>query len=441
VCDVLLSAFVFGLLLFVFRYPAIGPYLWAWLSLMNPHKLTYGFANQFGFALIVAIVTIFTVFLTRKRQAYPFTPVTIVWLLFVAWMSFTSLFALNDPVLVLERWIFVMKIQLMMVVTLLLIDSRAKLQLLIWIVTFSIAFYGIKGGIFTVLSGGAYRVWGPQDSMVQENNSLAVALVMLIPLMYYLFQTSSRGVVRLILAICILTAFVSVLGSQSRGALVAVLAMTLFLALKSRHRIRMGVGLALLLALGFVLMPDSWIERMSTIANYEADSSAMSRLYTWKTLWNLALDRPLVGGGFRSDALVVFERYGPIGPDFEALRGSIWVAHSIYLQTLGEHGFVGLGLFILLGFLTWRRAGQLARLTVGDPEFGDWVPRLMPMVQVSLIGFAAGGAYLSLAYFGLPYYVVGFVVLVDALVRRRQQSVRNSVESSPSARLRRVNQA
>jgi hypothetical protein len=115
----------------------------------------------------------------------------------------------------------------------------------------------------------------------------------------------------------------------------------------------------------------------------------------------------------------VFLQYAPDGSDFESFRGSVWVAHSIYFQTLGEHGFVGLGLFMLLGVVTWRRAGQLARLTRGDPEFGQWVPRLMPMVQVSLVGFAAGGAFLSLAYFDLPYYLVAYVVLVHAIVCRR----------------------
>ena len=439
--DVLVFAFVFGALLFVFPYPAMGPYLWAWLSLMNPHKLAFGFASGFGFAQIVAIVTLLTVVVTRKRQAYPFTPITVVWLLFILWMSVTSLFALNDTELVLERWIFVMKIQVMMVATVMLIDSRAKLHALIWVVTFSIAFYGIKGGIFTLLGGGAYRVWGPPGSMVEENNSLAIALVMLIPLMYYAYQQAARASLRLFLAVCIVSVFISIFGSQSRGALVAVLTMALFLALKSKRWVRMGIGLALVLSLGFVLMPDSWLERMGTIVNYDADHSAMSRVYTWRTLWNLAVDRPLVGGGFRSDATVVFDRYAPVGPEFEIFRGSNWVAHSIYLQTLGEHGFVGLGLFLLLGFLTWRRAGQLAKLTRGDAEFGSWVPRLMPMVQVSLIGYAAGGAFLSMAYFDRPYYLVGFVVLVDALVRKRQSSTAPVMQGSTPAQPRRVNQA
>jgi putative inorganic carbon (hco3(-)) transporter len=86
---------------------------------------------------------------------------------------------------------------------------------------------------------------------------------------------------------------------------------------------------------------------------------------------------------------------------------------------LGEHGFVGLGLFLLLGVVTWFTASRLARKTKGDEELGSWMPDLMRMVQVSIIGYAAGGAFLSLAYLDLPYYILGFVVTASAIAKRR----------------------
>ena len=135
--------------------------------------------------------------------------------------------------------------------------------------------------------------------------------------------------------------------------------------------------------------------------------------------WNAAVDRPLIGVGFNAANDVVFARYAPLDGGYAVFRGRVWVAHSIYFQMLGEHGFVGLALFLLLGALSWIKAGQLARTTVGDPELSRWVPSLMRMVQVSLIGFAVGGAFLSLANHDLPYYFVGFVIATDGIVRRR----------------------
>ena len=58
-------------------------------------------------------------------------------------------------------------------------------------------------------------------------------------------------------------------------------------------------------------MPDKWTKRMHTIETYEEDTSATSRLTTWKTLWNLALDRPIVGAGFETGSQEIFQRYAP----------------------------------------------------------------------------------------------------------------------------------
>jgi probable O-glycosylation ligase (exosortase A-associated) len=161
---------------------------------------------------------------------------------------------------------------------------------------------------------------------------------------------------------------------------------------------------------------------MDSIGSYQEDGSAMSRMYTWRTLLNCALDRPLFAAGFGADNAIVFARYAPKGDEFAVFDGSVFVAHSIYFQMLGEHGFPGLALFLMLGAVTWRRASRLARETMSDAEFGAWVPALMPMIQVSLIGYAVGGAFLSLAYADVPYYFLGIVIMVDATWKDRNEA-------------------
>ena len=417
--DILLALIVFGLLPFILRRPVWGAYAWAWLSLMSPHKSAYGFARTLPFAYMVALVTLIGLLFSRERRRVPWTGVTIVLAMLLMWMTVTCYFAMNTRDVVLDRWIFVMKIQLMMFVTLMLIRGREQIDTLIWIVTFSVGIYGIKGGIWTMLTGGGGRVWGPSGGMIEGNNELAVALITLLPLMYYLYQTSSRRLVRIGLIVSMVSTSFSILGSQSRGALIGLAAIAFYLAVKSRHPVRMSVLLGVLLVGAISFMPDTWSGRMDTIQSYQAEGSAMSRIYTWKTMWAAALDRPLVGVGFAADNPMVFSRYAPRDSAFEGFEGVIFVAHSIYFQMAGEHGFPGLILFLLLGATAWRTAGRLTRQTRDDPEFGSWVPQLMPMIQVSLVGYAVGGAFLSLAYFDLPYYIVSFVVLVDARVRER----------------------
>lgn len=416
--DILLTLIVAALLPMALWRPAIGAYLWAWISIMNPHMLTFGFARTVPFALLVAVTTALGFIFTKDRKALPINGGTVMLLLLMVWMTVTSVFALGDPALVWERWSVAMKIFFMLFLTLMLLRGRKQIDILVWVIVVSLGLYGVKGGLWTLVTGGAGRVWGPPGGMIAGNNELAVALVLLMPWMHYLRQTASRRWIRHALLLSMALVAFAILGTQSRGALLALLAMAFFLSLKGRHPIRMAVGMLILVSMAVAFMPDTWTQRMDTVQSYQDDGSAMSRLHTWKTLWNAAVDRPLVGAGFAADDPLVFSLYAPRDAQ-EALAGRVYVAHSIYFQALGEHGFPGLLLYLGIGAWTWRAAGRLARTTLNDPDFEAWVPLLMRMCQVSLAGFAAGGAFLSLMLLDLPYYILGIVVLTRATVHER----------------------
>jgi probable O-glycosylation ligase (exosortase A-associated) len=157
-------------------------------------------------------------------------------------------------------------------------------------------------------------------------------------------------------------------------------------------------------------MPDEFYERMDTIKTYNQDASAMGRINAWTFAWNLALDRPIVGGGFNTFDPELFKQYAPNPLDFHD-------AHSIYFEMLAEHGFVGLGLFIALFVAAFRNAGWLRRQAQDRPDL-RWAGDLGSMVQVCIAGYAVGGAFLGLAYFDLPYHFVAFVVLARLFVER-----------------------
>lgn len=215
--DILITVIVLGLLPFILRSPRIGAYAWAWLSLMNPHRGAFGFARSIPFAHLVALSTLAGFLFSRDRRPFPVNSITVTQVLLLVWMSITCLFALNSTEIVLERWIFVFKIQLMLFVTMMLIRGREQIERLIWVVTLSVGFYGVKGGIWTLMGGGSGRVWGPAGSMIEGNNEVGLALVMLIPFMYFLHQVSTRRVIRAALVFAIVTSCFAILGSQSRG--------------------------------------------------------------------------------------------------------------------------------------------------------------------------------------------------------------------------------
>jgi probable O-glycosylation ligase (exosortase A-associated) len=108
----------------------------------------------------------------------------------------------------------------------------------------------------------------------------------------------------------------------------------------------------------------------------------------------------------------------------------VHAAHSIYFQVLGEHGFVGLGLFLLLGIMAWRTAGYLRRTGPLLPAT-QWTADLGAMTQASLAGYAVGGAFLSLAYFDLPYNLMLLVVLARQWIAEKGWERENVAAPSP----------
>ncbi|HNC51671.1 MAG TPA: putative O-glycosylation ligase, exosortase A system-associated [Accumulibacter sp.] len=420
--DILITVVILGSLPFILRSPRVGVYVWAWLAMMIPHRAAFGFARALPFGQIVAIATLVSFLLSRERRPFPISSTTVVYIALVLWMSFTSFFAINTAEVVFERWLFVFKIHVMLFITMMLIRGRQQIEWLVWLVVVSIGVYGIKGGVWTLMTGGGGRVFGPPGGFAQENNAFGLALVILMPFFYYLYQVSTRRIVRLGLLSSMVAVIFSILGSQSRGALLALFAMATLLGLKGKRPILSTLLLAGGVAAAILFMPDSWSGRMKTIETYQEDTSAMSRIYTWKTLWALAVDRPLVGGGFVIDTPQVFAIYAPAEGVGVYTGGQVFVAHSIYFQMLGEHGFPGLALYLLLGISAWRQARRVGRQAQTLPEYANWAPLLMRMVQVSLAGFAVGGAFLSLAHFDLSYYIISFAVLVDATLREQQKA-------------------
>jgi putative inorganic carbon (HCO3(-)) transporter len=208
---------------------------------------------------------------------------------------------------------------------------------------------------------------------------------------------------------------VAALGSQSRGALLAVSAMAFTLWWRGKNKIRIGIVLLVFAAAFMSLMPEEWYARMSTINAYESDRSAMGRISAWWNAWNIAWKYP-IGVGLNPATPELFLRFSPY-PDV------VLAAHSIYFQVMGNHGFLGLFLFMAIWYSTWRAAGELRTQDRLAPET-RWTADLGAMCQVSLVGYAVGGAFLSLAYFDLPYDVMIMVVLTRLWVQQNKwQSV------------------
>lgn len=399
--DIIVTLMIFGSLPFILRYAYIGVLMWSWVSYMNPHRLGWGFAHSIPFAMIVAATLLISFVMTREKQGIPINATTVIWVLFIGWMGITTYNAINHE-LAMDMYKQILKIQLMTFITMMLMTDARKLNLLLWVIVGSIGFFSVKGGIFTILTGGAFRVYGPPYSNISENNALAVAILMIVPLMFYLRSINKNIWVKRGMLAAIVLSLIASLGSQSRGALITMIAVGIFFWLKSKNKLFSGLVMAILITIFIPLMPDSWHERMDTIQDYEQDTSAMQRINSWQYSINIADDR-ITGGGLQSWSKDSFAIYAP-NPEW------VFVAHSIYFSVIADHGWPGFCMFMLILALTWRSLSKTIKRTHSNSD-----PNMLArMLQISLIAYGAGGAFLSLAYFDLPWHIIAIAVLISA---------------------------
>ena len=419
--DIILLIFVFGLIPMVVMRPHVGILLWAWISYMNPHRLTWGLAYDFSFALLIAAATFAGWLFSRERKIPPGDPVTVLIVGLAVWVSITTLFAIA-PDAAYEKWDRTIKILALTLLAIMIMGTRERLHALVWVIVISVSYYGVKGGVFTALGGSQNMVFGPAKSFLADNTSLALAVIMVLPLMRYLQIHSSERWIRLALGGGILLSLLSVIGSFSRGALLGVSAMYVVWLIRARKRgLILAVG-AVVAVFAFAYTPQKWIDRMASIADYQSDGSAQGRFDAWRFAIEIAKDRPVFGGGFLvQDDEELFFHYVPDAPKVRSF-------HSIFFEVLGEHSWIGLFLFLTLMIAALLMIRSIKRRSRDRPEL-QWAFDLAALCEVSIVGYAVTGLFLNLAFFDLYYSILAIVAVTYGLVAKEKEIM---VEERPA---------
>ena len=286
--DLLVALVVFGALPFILKRPFWGILLLVWLGYMNPHRLCYSYMYNMPVVQIVAIATLAGMLMSKEAKHMVWSREIVLLVIFIAWMGLTTTQAFFVD-FAFVQYQKVIKIQILTFMALLLLTSRERVTQLIWAIVLSLGFYGVKGGIFTILKGGEHRVQGPEGTFIGGNNELALAMVMTIPLMRYLHLHEKNHLVKMGLMTGMILTAIAAFGTHSRGALVALSLTGLFFWLKSRNKLMTGTLILAAAAVALSIMPDAWFARMNTIETYDSDASGLVELTlgglpgTWPT--------------------------------------------------------------------------------------------------------------------------------------------------------------
>lgn len=410
----ILFAFFVGSLPVCFVRPFYGVVLWTIIAFLNPQSSMFYWsaALAFPWALAVAIPTLggFLVFtrgwMGRLLRDPSFFLMLILWI----WFTATSVISIHTPLFAhhqqdtWQHWSYISKMLLMTVVILAMTDTFGRLRLLILTVASCFGLYVLKSFPFVIMTGGAFRLYGPAYSMVADNNDFGLALNMTLPLFFGLSQTESKPWLKRLFTFLTFATIPAIFFTYSRGALVGLVAMGAMMLFQMRQRLLLLPVIGAAVAIALLFAPEAWKDRMDP--SKAVDASARERLNAWAFSRNLAAEFPLTGGGFATFTPELFSRYAPDGND---IRGP----HSIYFQVLAEHGFPGLALYLGFVIYSYRAAAKVAR------QARRWGDRLIAayanMFRFALVGFLASGAFLGRAYFDYFFLIAACIAILKRI--------------------------
>jgi len=421
--DYAVTAFILALLPVCLVRPWMGILAWYWFGLMNPHRLTWGFAYTMPFAMMIGVATLIGAVFAKDRRPIPWSREMFLMAVLPLYFTVTTFYAWA-PTFAWAQWDKVSKVIFMTFVATMFIYGKTRIRALMFVVVGSIGFYGVKGGIWSILRGGAGQVQGPEGSFIDGNTFLGLALNMVVPMMVALARDEERRWLRQLLYVAAALSIVASVFTYSRGAwlgLAVVVPLVLF-QLKAVSRVVVVGGLAVAALSATAILPEKVFQRADTIAAYQDDGSANQRLESWSVAWNVAKDRPFVGAGFEFEQ-AGGDRWLDYGSEeyrkfMVAANKDSSAAHSIYFQVLGQHGFVAFFLYLALLvsvcltlLRVWAKGGQ-------NPQTA-WTSTYAVGLLIGLVGYFVSGAFLSSAYFDLAwlYFALAAILLREVTAK------------------------
>jgi probable O-glycosylation ligase (exosortase A-associated) len=371
--------------------PKVGLLAYIWFALMRPDYLAYVF-DRYPLSMAIAVATLIgsLPYISTRFYRVFVNPITITLLLLqipflssvfdapyrdIAWFQY-SLYIRSFAILLLVPILF---------------NTLEDLRNMLIVMGASIAFIGAKFGLGGILAGGAVYTLG-YTGFMSDNNTLALALAMGIPLCWYAQRMVTKMWMKMAFLTLVATNVATVIMCLSRAAALALGVVLLKISAQSRKRILVFAGLTILVLPSFFLMQAQFTKRMSTLDSLQSDSSAMSRIEQMHLAITVWRAHPLFGVGFGGQNYII------VGG--ETLQGNFHVVHNSYLQMLADCGIFAFFLYtgLVFGLIYWlgKSARKVRRLYPGMEIYPY-------AIQMSLIAFAVASLFHPRAYFDFSY--------------------------------------
>ncbi len=431
--DLVFMAFLAAIFVAGLKRPFIFVLGYVYIDNVAPQRLTYFLLNAVPISQIFAALAIGAWLLIDDKRHSRIAPRQILLLILLIYCGITTSQA-DFPDSAWDKWDWVWKALAFAIFLPLTLRTKLRIESLALFMVLSAASIVIVGGIKTLGSGGGY---GSLNLMVTNNTGLyessiisCVAIAM-IPLIRYLMKFGTifppDWRVNFFGYALIFACLLMPIGTEARTGLICV-ALLAVLALRfTKRRMLYLTSIAVVGLAAIPLMPSSFTERMGSIKEYKGDASASTRIEVWKWTWDYVKDHPMGGGfdAYRSNEI----RYNTIvkeqnGSQVELKRVLIVdrarAYHSAYFEMLGEQGYFGLLLWLVIHFGgIWRMEVLFRRYRDREAGDGRWIGWLAQALQQSHLVYLVGSLFVGIAFQPFVYMLVAMQIGLDTYAKRR----------------------
>jgi putative inorganic carbon (hco3(-)) transporter len=427
------------LLLFAFKRPFLFTLVYAYVDIVAPQRLSYFLLNSIPLSLILFGFAFAGFMLSDDKKDVRITPRWCLLVLLLAYCAMTHSFFAVEPVAAQEKWDWVWKALVFAIFLPLTLRTRLRIEALALMLVLCASALIVTGGLKTVAGGGGYGVMVllvDNDSGLYESSIISCVAIAIIPLVLWLakhgtiFKPEWR--VQTYAAALIFACLLIPIGVQARTGLVCVAVLAILQLRDVKRRALYIIGAITLGLVTIPFLPASFTERMGTIKSYNEDESASTRIAVWKWTWEFVKTHPF-GGGFNAYVQNKIVYHIPVKDDNGFDTGEVdsgevtdegRAYHSSYFEMLGEQGYPGLIIWLLIHVGGVWRMEQLMRIyRKRGREDEAWVIPLARSLQSAQIIYLVGSLFVGIAFQPFVYMLVAMQISLDSyLARRRRES-------------------
>jgi probable O-glycosylation ligase (exosortase A-associated) len=444
--DLAFVGFLAALLALGFKRPFLFVLAYVYIDTVSPQRLSYYLLNSVPLSMIVALLAVAGWLLFDPKDRLKLTARQGLMIALLAYAGMTTLHA-DFPVDALEKWDWAWKALFFAAFLPFTLRSKLRIEALILFLILSAASIIIVGGIKTVMSGGGYGVLNlmvDNNSGLYESSTISTIAIALIPLILWftkfgtIFPPDWR--VKAFCAGLIFACLLIPIGTEARTGIVCIAVLGLLLLRDAKRRLLYIGAAAALGAAAIPFLPASFTDRMETIKGFEGDQSAGTRLAVWAWTWDYAQAHPFGGGfgAYRSNRIFVqmvnrqtTGAVQQVSAQTEADEARAY--HSTYFEMLGEQGFPGLILFLLIqgiGLVRMEVLRRRYRRAEGDKA---WIAPLATALQHFQIVYLVGSLFVGIAYQPFAWLMLGVQIGLDLHLGRLERGERNQARGAAAA--------